>query len=428
MPTPEEIAELRELQARAYGRGGELTAADAARLHELEAARFPRDAGIVEPSAPSTPSAHPSAAAPSDPLVRRASAAPPRTPVTTPVRPDAAAAPPSDTSSPGIAVSEDPGTHRSSPPTMEKGSRAEPEPRPRALLQRFWRPLAAGAAVLLAVGVGAGWLLFGRAPDAGLPLTGEQAERRVQLENEGKFDEGSLRVIGQDEEALAWYGTKNDGKLACVVLDVDVPDAELQSSQSCGVIDEVREHGVGTNLLLGASGASGGPQENLAAQLLFSLEGEPLAVIQRWETDGSDWLDQFEDADRETAERLTAEGYDPYSIVIAGRVGDLPVWAASRPDPDGGPPHSCLLVPAGEGVATGTMECRPEEETVEEGLTAVAQLEDGTVWNLRLEYTKWHQPYLTVARAELVTVSPDGTVEIGEDGQPVETGPDAPQG
>ena len=198
MLSADELVELRSLQARAYGRDGGISDADAGRMRELERQRLSTSSAVsgVASRSPISPIED------AEILVSRT-----RDETLSPRRveeqhdDDAADRPASDApADPDVSTTSGDGSIRGA-------------------LRRFWRPVVAASAVLLVLGLAAGWAIFGQRSSS-IALTEEQVQRRLELYEKRNYDEGSLRVIGQSEDALAWYATNRDGRYACIVLDI----------------------------------------------------------------------------------------------------------------------------------------------------------------------------------------------------------------
>ncbi|MFJ4224304.1 hypothetical protein [Microbacterium sp. NPDC089695] len=377
MPPEDDAAELRALQQRAYGRDGGLTAEEAARLSELEAARVARERSAEsEPSS----SAH---AAPADAV---------------PTGADTAAA------EPDAVV----------PELVEPAADPAPAPAralPGALRAHAWTAVAASL-VLLLIGVAVGWGVFGRDDQV---LSSAQQERRLELQ-QGDYDAGSVRLIAEDDDAVVWYATRRDGEIACAVLDVG------EASQDQCALDDADD---GQPLTVSMSVPVADPDDpadeygtSISATVGYSTSGEPLAWIYRWEIDDA-MLGQFEGSERERAEALVAEGYLP-GLSIVGYFHDEPVWLVDKPA-DGtqtGGFVQCMVVDA----ASAATACRVSDDR-RAGLRALSleTAEDGTpvLWTLQIRFTGWGTPYLTIEQGD-----PDDAgaayVELGgEHGDPI---------
>lgn len=380
-----DAAELRDLQRRAYGRDGGLTDVDAARLRELEETRVPK----------------PDASEASDATVPQAALV-----ESTDV--DVAA---------GAVVAEDAadgepaGETDASEPGAEAEARATTALRP--VLRRHWKAIAAAAAVLLVAGLAGGWALFGRAE--GIELTTEQQERRAELQADGGYDAGSLRAIGQEEDVLVWHATKEDGEMACLILDT--PQDSATQCQRSEDVDNGNAVGVSVNLDSGV--AEGEDAEQIWASAVRTTEGELVAIIQRWPSSQNDWLSQFAGEERVRVEELLDEGFQNYSLSVVGYFRDAPIWYGQRLE--GATAEDCLVVDAIDGIA-----CGPLGEAQSSGLSLGGTTVDvsGSVeesWSITLAFTSNQTPYLVIAgdasAADTaqpgVTQKPGETLELG---------------
>ncbi|CAH0229741.1 hypothetical protein SRABI98_02713 [Microbacterium sp. Bi98] len=382
-------AELRALQVKAYGRDGGLTEAEAARLRELESLRG-------EPGRPDRV----------DPGPRDRVDAPvgqgPAHELPTSEKPFRDGQAPVADASPSA-----PGEH------ADDGSQSTETGGLRAAFRQHWKAVAAASALLLVIGLGTGWALFGRSGDA-VALTSAQQERRAELQAEGGFDPGSLRAIGQDEDALVWYATKDDGETVCLTLDA----ADKSSDQCQPAADLDNGNGIGLNASVAVPGEGDEGLEEIWASAARAMNGEVVGIIQRWRSDENSWLSQFQGDERERAEQLVQEGFEEFSFSVVGYFRDAPVWRAQRVESDD--IQDCLIVDAVQAV-----ECRPASEgqssaDVIEVAGTVVDEAGGMIsdWSVRLAYTLNGMPYLvvsgdsTTATAEQ-TVRPGETLELG---------------
>nr|WP_314844836.1 hypothetical protein [uncultured Microbacterium sp.] len=363
MAEPDETAELRSLQKKAYGRDGGLVETDVRRLRELEQRRdAARSAPLLADRRRETSSPHVAPGAEADAEARTASAAPSES-VSDPVAADTAS----------VARS-----------TTESVEVRERRPVLRETLARHWKAVSAASALLLVAGIGAGWALAPRQSE--LSLTAAQQERRVELQTGGSYDDGSVRAIGQDETALVWYGTKDDGAMACLVLDVGD-----RSTGGCQRGTDISQ-GFGVGLQLG----DGDTSEQVSASAVQSTSGEIVAWIQRWRAEDDAWFSQFFGEERTRAQELIDEGYEEYSFSIVGYFGGEPVWHASRFDEVTA--KECLIVDA-----VGATQCVPQEETLSPGAGIVVEgasvdtIDGGSEpWSISLGFTSARSTYLTI--------------------------------
>ena len=395
VPGEAESAERARLQRRAYGRDGGLTDAEARRLRELE------DARQALAVAAAAPAAVPVRAAERPGLIDREHV-PPRTA-------PAAEAGNRDTSGTAEAVA-------------EIGTAAEPHAESRrarwrrtwgAVPRRRWTLLAAASGLLLVIGVGAGWALFGRHSEI-IPLTDDQQERRLALYEEGEYDAGTLRAVGQDDDALVWYGTREEGRLVCVVMDVGE-----ESSASCQDRDDVGPFGLSTFVMV-PDAADAGTETAVASgisvnvYMMFSTTGEPMVSIQRW-TPNLTMVNQFQGDERARATELFEQGFS-MGLSLVGYFQDRPVWLGSRfaDGDDAGSFEQCMIVDAPEPrtVCSTTFDLP--------GAALVAQLDgvdDGVAvsWTIGVEKTQNQTPFLTISRDSASSPADPITVETPPD-------------
>jgi hypothetical protein len=401
MPDADDLAELRDLQARAYGRDGGLTDAEARRLDELEQAHRP----VVSTSVPGE---RPLPADKSPAVVDRE-----HVPLSAPARETREAR-----VSSGAEGSE----------TLD----AEPQPEiPHSVrstgLARFRRGgiLAAASALLLVVGVGAGWAIFGQRPEI-VSLTADQQERRIALDEEGAFDDGSLQAVAEEEDALVWYATRDDGAQACLVLDI-----AQASSESCQDADDTGRFGLSVSVMVppnaGSDSESGvAPGSSVNATMMLSTEGEPMVSIQRWTSDLA-MISQFQGTERDRAAELVEDGFSA-GLLLVGDFLSEPVWLGTRFDEGDAFVEYCMIVDAAEGRTV----CTSEFDATGRGVsTDVEGTVDGipTTWNLRVQNTRNQTPYLTIAQT-VGFPHPGDRMELGgEHGDPIEvTIPSQPEG
>ncbi|MFT4260212.1 hypothetical protein [Microbacterium sp.] len=379
--------ELRMLQRKAYRRDGGLTAAEAARLDELETARM---------SAPASRETQASGLAEELSAAREAGV------------PEHVEGPSGGAGS----ASARPETQDQGSATQESGSAFEGDgsaPQESAawpaVLRRHWRPAAAASAALLLIGLGAGWALFAPREGDAVALTADEAAHRLELDEKLRFDEGSLRPIARDDDALVWFATKDDGAQHCVVLDVGA-----HSQTGCAPVGS--EGSVGPNATVDLPPADDAPEgdsgSSVNALLLRATTGEPVAIVQRWENSDQMMLDRFEGDDRTRAEELlTAEDYLS-GIALVGEVLDAPVWAGDRFG-EQGELLRCLIVDGFETTA-----CDDSAAVAENGLSVVGENELGQPIVVTLKFIgAWNTPYLTVTEhGESTTVHVDAGEQV----------------
>lgn len=393
-----DAAELRALQAKAYGRHGGLTDADAARLRELEAVR-----AVVPDAEEHAASAEEPAA---ETTITGSSAVEPRS--TDDEMVDSGDVP----RAAGVAVTGD----AAGADSDDAGEEPRSPSGVRAILRQHWKVVAAASVLLLVVGLGAGWTIFGRDND-GVSLTAEQQERRTELQADGDFDAGSLRAIGQDDDALVWYATKDDGELICLTLDIPG-----ESATQCHRTEDFESgNGVG----IGVSATSQGDDEDEPAQQVWAsvaraMSGEMVAFVQRWDVGVDDWLSQFEGEERERAEQLGEDGFEPYALSVVGYFQDEPVWYGQRLEGDRS--RSCLVVDALAEIrcVEASGDGLPESGIGIAGVTFDESGDESTPWSVMLDFTTNGTPYLVIngdAPAVRDTVEPGETLELGGESQ-----------
>lgn len=389
-----EAAEFRALQLKAYGRDGGLTEADAARLRELESSRN-------EAETPAPPETRTSAAGPHGEASHADGA----------VR---VIASPGDAAGPDAATNRRDGeTEAESAAEPVDGGESHPSTGLRGAIRQHWRVVAAAAVALVLVGLGAGWALFGRGDD-GIALTAEQQQRRAELQSDGDFDPGTLRAIGSDEDALVWFATKQDGKIICLTLD-----AAGKSANQCQPADDL-DNGNGIGVSVTEETADDGSSDQVWASAARATTGEILAIVQRWNTGGQDWLSQFSGDEKDRAEELLGQGFEEYSVSIVGYVEDSPVWFGQKIED--GAPSDCLIV---DYFGAITCKTAGEAQTSGDGIAIEGDWADGSAatdpWSIRLEFTPNGTPYLMItgdlppgqsSRTD-TTVKPGATLELG---------------
>lgn len=421
---PDDESERRALLARAYRRGGGLTDADARRLAELESLRKAALAA-ENPRARTTPDPE---TADSDTVASDASSSD-----TGATDTGASGTGDSDTADSGAADSGTrardttdaaPGSRESAGDVPGPSSDGPEEPRGTdapvlsglgAAVRSHAKAAVAASAALLLIGVAAGWALFG-ARGAESALTAGQQERRLELQAEGKYDDGSVRLVTEDDDAVVWYATRDGADETCVVLDVGEASAE-----QCRPTDGVDDMALSVSLSVpvddpddpaDAYGAS------VSAVLARATTGEPLAWVQRWRPQDS-MLDQFDGQDRERAEELVDQGYLP-GLSIVGYFHDRPVWIAEKPA-DGtqsGGMLRCMIVDAADEAGA----CQASQDSAADiRVLSVETAADGTTetWSLHVRFTNWMNPYLTIEQG--VPADAEGvSIELGgEYGDPI---------
>lgn len=301
MLNDDEVEELRSLQARAYGREASLTPADARRLRELEDRRRIQDAVPAQ-----------ELLSPSDAGVAVSADA------------DAGADAGADAERPrGTEADADDGTGSEveAEATETPDASTETLPSLRRLLQAHWRPATVAVVVLLAIGVGVGWLAFGRADAAPVALTEEQQGWQDDIVSSGVYDPGSVRALAVENGVVAWAATKDARERTCLILG-----AEDAIVPSCERTENVVETGVYGSIM---TMLDDDVQRQVNVQMLLAASGEPAVAVSSYDYEpGESGITYANERESQTAERLAAEGYDVGSLWVVGYDGDVPVWSA----------------------------------------------------------------------------------------------------
>ncbi|WP_435743123.1 hypothetical protein [Microbacterium sp. PMB16] len=293
MLSAEEVAELRALHERAYGREGGLTATEAARLRELDERRLTTASGsrVVEAR---------------DSWVAEPVEAP-------------ALGPSTGSGTQESASAESPATDDVIEPAVGGTLRS--------LLRARWRPVALAVVALLAIGVGAGWALFGRSSDAVVALTSEQQEWQNDLLVAGRYDAGSVRAVAVEEGVVVWTATKDDRAQTCLILS----DGKT-TAPTCQKAETVADMGLQGSMVVTEDGDTEQPVGEVNAQLLLSASGEPAVVVNTFDYSDMGMITYASEEETRIAERLVEEGMDPGSIWVVGYDRGVPIWSTMTVD------------------------------------------------------------------------------------------------
>ncbi|MFS2280391.1 hypothetical protein V2S04_06145 [Microbacterium sp. OR21] len=300
-----ESSRRRELQRRAFAAGGGVDEAELAELRELDARAAAR------PVTPPPPAAEPESAVQS---------------------PLAAAAlidsvPETEPSGAKRAASESVASDQRDPAPADAGLDDPPAPSGQTARRRPSIPvLVLSAIVAVLLGVGIGWLGFGRAA-GGHAMTDAQRATLVQLDSSNEFDPGSIEFVGAKHGVEAWYATKDLEENECLVLVADdkTEAADEDRRVSCQKKEAPEAFGLQANLELLVDDE----RVMVWAVLLDDADGERVSVIQRelLADDGAyDWRAQYSGLELEIAEFLDASGYDGDSLQLIGWDDKTPVW------------------------------------------------------------------------------------------------------
>lgn len=299
MPDAGAEARRRELQRRAFAPDGGLTDAEAAELRDLSAR-------VVAPPAPE-PAPEPDRLH-EEPASRR-----------------------SEVASTFERAVDGAGSAADAEPLVEGSTRATSDPAPR-------RPgipiLVLSALVAVLLGVGVGWLAFGRG-DGAHPMTDAQRKTLVALDAADEFDPGSVVLTGAKHGIEAWYATKTADDTECLVLIATAEAGDARGADDktgvegrqtvCQKRDEPNTFGLQANLELTVDGE----RAMIWAVLLEDADGERVTIIQRevLADDGTyDWRGQYSGRDLEIAEFLDSSGYDGNALQLIGRDDSIPIW------------------------------------------------------------------------------------------------------
>lgn len=292
-------ARRRELQRRAFAPNGALTDAEADELRELSTR-------VVAPT--------------------------PR-PVPTSEETDSPAAPDPPSASDAVRA----GAGSDQEPAAESEAvtgRSLPEQPDRARRMPSIPILVLSAIVAVLLGVGVGWLAFGRG-DGSRPMTDAQRRTLVQLDASDEFDPGSVVLTGSKHGVEAWYATKTADDSECLVLiaahgadaaKTSEGAADVEGRQTvCQKTGEPDTYGLQANVELTIDGE----RAIVWAVLLEDIDGERVTIIQRevLADDGTyDWREQYSGRELEIAEFLDRSGYDGSALQLIGWDDTTPVW------------------------------------------------------------------------------------------------------
>lgn len=280
--------ELRALQARAYGRGGELSEAEASRLRELS--RHQAEKAPVEPARSD---------APAPVLISGV----PRALVSAP-RPEERA---SAASAPDISTDDVP---------------ADATPRSlRSAIKNHWRPALIAIVSALIVGLGAGWMLFGRSDAEAIELSPEQQGWQTAIAD-GGYDPGSLRPVAEQDGVVLWYATKMAGEKTCLVI----ADGE-QVEVSCQGTEVVRVSGLSARLVL-----EGEQETEISGQLLLSPGGQPAVMVSASGITADTALVYANEDEERFAEELVSQGFNENTVFVVGYDGEHAIWTGFHPE------------------------------------------------------------------------------------------------
>jgi len=388
MLSAEEQEELRSLQARAYGRDAVLTPTEADRLRELDDRRFAvRAAGSAADGSAGPPETS------AEESTLEGSTLEGSTLEGSTVQESTLEG---STVGPGrrttvIDAPED-GERADAGGTADEGAAEESSTSTagalRATVRAYWRPLALAAAFVLVVGLGIGWLAFGRSGgSAPVELTAEQQEWQNTLLSGGRYDPGSIRALAVEEGAVVWTATMDENARTCLILgtgDVTMPQCDLtETAVVTGISGSITVDG------------EGDLQRQLSVQMLFTAAGDAAVAVSSYDYDPSfSGITYANDQESRTAERLADEGFDTNSLWVVGYDGDVPVWTAVKVDAQ----TQCLIYDG--STAEAPIACADPETMQDQASSLVLNVVDtetGGVTHLELP-TSSGPGYLVITR------------------------------
>lgn len=335
----EDSVELRALQARAYGRSGALSAAEAERLHELESARVPED-GLAASTSPG-----PSEPAQREPAQRE----------------------------PADVVATGPGPHDVSALTV---------------LRRRWPVVLGVSVVFVVVGVLLGWLLFADRGPGPLQLTTTQQDWQAAIIASGDFDLGSIRALQEEEGVVIWFATKEGGANVCLVLGDD-----RATAPACTTREQASIQGVNATLTTVVDESQ---SYDVEVQMLLTPDGEPAVIVRSYITSPQTNATFASQEEVQAAEALAeATGLDHRSIAVVGYDAGVPIWTGIDMETQ----RFCLVfdgsMPDPPMVCDDTLMLSGAESTL------ALDVEDAGGVATRYEYRfGYGQQYLTVTKGE----------------------------
>ncbi|HCS60358.1 MAG TPA: hypothetical protein DIW46_03025 [Microbacterium sp.] len=352
-----ETAELRALHAQAYGRGGELSASDRARLRDLERKRRGEPVSIPD----ELPGAR--AADIHGSLSERRTEQADRVEVTKRVeRPQGVETEPVETE-----------------PDPETPPAPTPEPR-----KRRWPIVAAAAVAILIIGLGTGWILWGW-NSAESALVVAHAEQRAELENSGDYDPGSIVPVSEQHGVVVWQAERSEGQQYCVIITIG-----SKAESGCGVLDDPDVGFPSTAVTVPEGDKLAG--QRFSAFLILSASGEIVPTVQIWDETNVEWEHQYTDAQLEAIARIEAEGFDGRALSVLGYDGDTAVWSSW--DSQG----LCVIAETDGGIVQGCSGTDEPNATLE-----IQAIVAGVPTNYIVHLAEQSGPQLTVVKLPLST-------------------------
>ena len=362
----EEVAELRILHARAYGRDGDLSSTDAARLRDLESRRR----GVPDPSTGSGSGA-------------------------------------------GSGRGRDSGSGDGSRSGDGSGSgseesAAEPVEASGASRHPRLRWLIAGVAASVAIGIGVGWSVWGQSHDA-IALTDEQRGWQEDLAAAATYDPGSLYAVSEDSGVVVWLATKEDGEKTCLLMSNG-----RETTARCQPTNGARADGMWAELQVAADDSY---TDVTTAQVLFSAGGHPAVATDQYRN-SVNVIPAFEPEEQKVADILIDRGYEQSGLWIVGYFDERPVWTGGYTEAE---EEQCLAYVGASGAIEE--DCGTWEEIVDEPLALTISSDGAGSRAAELVYTSSMSgpPYLNIT----VLQGSDSSFDA-ETGDPIEFSFDDP--
>ncbi|MFE6995672.1 hypothetical protein ACFVAE_06915 [Microbacterium sp. NPDC057659] len=314
---------LRELQRRAYGAGGGLNAEEAAELAELQAR----------------------------PSSRSARSGTEETGLSTKVEtvPDPEPSPDPERGAQRRDEGHDQPEESEPCPDPERGAQRRDEGRSDPRKHRVSLVFAAVASALL-IGLGAGWLLFGR--DSGPAMDAKQQEAWSDFEASGKYDAGSIRMLGERYGITAWYATQQNAKTECIMLTPTKDGSIACQPTERPKGEEEQQSPLSAQIDLGDDRGTG-----VSGVVLRDVRGVPTVIMQKWDnTNTYDWTQMYDGDELAIAKVIVAKsGIQGEFLQIAGYDGTSPIWMTQENE-------TCLYVADLGGITQKS--CAPDTADV----------------------------------------------------------------
>jgi len=305
-----DAARRRELQRRAYAPGGRLTDAEAAELRALdERALDERDRSERDRMPIDAPPTREDVVPPAEADAAPAAGAPAQHP--TPQHP---------THTPGADtpdVGRDPGNGPTSGVSAPDAVPASEDP---ARVRRPWMRVTLVGVLAVLLGLGAGWLVFGR--EAAPVMSAAQSEVFAKLQDSGDYDPGSIALLGDKYDVSVWGATKDGSTSRCLVLT-----HAKQTTASCVDAKTYEESNPENPLQVNMQYREDETDFMLWAGYTQGIDGRRVVVMQRFDQNTQwDWRSQYTTEELAVVDKLVEQGFDGEFLQIVGYDGPVPVW------------------------------------------------------------------------------------------------------